>query len=164
MKELSTKNTKSLLMVLWHSEISFDTYHITYLNIFWVFLEIFCCCWITKSFPTFWDPMNYNTPDSSVSYTVSQGLLKFRSSESVILSNISSTAGPLSFCLQSFPASGSFPNKSALHIRWPKYWSFSISPSNEYSGLISVRIDWLDLLAVRGTQESSPAQYESINY
>ena len=59
-----------------------------------------------------------------------------------------------------------FSNESVLLIRWPKYWrfSFSISPSNEYSGLISFRIDWLDLLAVQGTQESSPTpQFKSIN-
>ena len=64
---------------------------------------------------------------------------------------ISSSVVPFSFCPQSFPASGSFP-ESVLHIRWPKYWSFSfsISPSNEYSGLISFRIDWLCLLAVQG--------------
>ena len=65
-----------------------------------------------------------------------------------------------------FPSIRVFSNESALHIRWPKYWSFSfsISPSNEYSGLISFRIDWLDLLAVQGTQESSPApQFQSIN-
>ena len=57
--------------------------------------------------------------------------------------------------LQSFPASG-FSNDSALHVRWPKYWSFSfsISPSNEYSGLISFRIDWFDLLAAQGTLQS----------
>ena len=55
-----------------------------------------------------------------------------------------------------FPSIGVFSNESALHIRWPKYWgfSFSISPSNEYSGLISFRIDWLDLLAVQGTLKS----------
>ena len=66
---------------------------------------------------------------------------------------ISSSVAPFTFCLQSFPASGSFPIESALPIRWPKYWSFSfsISPSNEYSGLISFRMDWLDLLAVQGT-------------
>ena len=65
--------------------------------------------------------------------------------------SISSSVVPFSSCLQSFPASG-----SVLHIRWPKYWSFSvsISPSNEYSGLISFRIDWLDLLAVQGTLKS----------
>ena len=65
---------------------------------------------------------------------------------------ISSSVVPFSSRLQSFPASGSF-QMLVLHIRWPKYWSFrfSISPSNEYSGMISIRIDWLDLLAVQGT-------------
>ena len=64
---------------------------------------------------------------------------------------ISFSAAPFSFCLQSFPASAFFPNESDLCITWPKYWSFSfrISPSNEYSGLISFRIDWFDLLAVQ---------------
>ena len=68
---------------------------------------------------------------------------------------ISSSVVPFSSYLQSFPASGCFP-MSAPHIRWPKYWSFSfsISPSNEYSGLISFRIDWFDLLAVPGTLKS----------
>ena len=68
---------------------------------------------------------------------------------------ISPSVTPFS-CPQSFPASGSFPNELALHIRWPKYLSFSfnISPSNEYSGLISFRIDWFDLLAVQGTLKS----------
>ena len=68
---------------------------------------------------------------------------------------ISSSAAPFSFCLQSFPASGFFPNESALlRIRWPKYWIFSISPSNEYSGLMSFRTHWFDLLAVQGTVKS----------
>ena len=61
---------------------------------------------------------------------------------------------PLSFGLQFFPASGSFPISRALHIWWPKYLSFSNSPSNEYSELISLRIDWFDLLAVQGTLKS----------
>ena len=68
--------------------------------------------------------------------------------------DVSSSAAPFSFCLQFFPASGSFPMKSALQIRWPKYWSFSISPFNEYSGFISFRIDWFHLLAVQGTLKS----------
>ena len=70
----------------------------------------------------------------------------------IILSSIA----PFSFCLQSFPASGFFSNESALCIRWPKYWSISsnISPSSEYSGLISFRIDWFDLLAVQGNLKS----------
>ena len=63
---------------------------------------------------------------------------------------------PLLFHLQFFPASGCFPKKSVLHIRWPEYWSFSfsISPFNEYPELISFRIDWFDLLAVQGTLQS----------
>ena len=64
---------------------------------------------------------------------------------------ISFSVVPFSFCLQSFPPSGSFSNDSTVCIRWPKYWSFSISPSNEYSGLISFRIDWFDPPAVNGT-------------
>ena len=75
---------------------------------------------------------------------------------------ISSSIIPLSSHLQSFPASGSFPNESVLCIKWPKYWSFnlSISPSNEYSRLISFRIDWLGLLAVQGTLKS-PLRHHS---
>ena len=69
---------------------------------------------------------------------------------------ISSSVLPFSSCLQSFPASGSFSSESVLRIRWPKDWSFSlnISPSNEYSGLISFRMDRMDLLAVQGTFKS----------
>ena len=67
-----------------------------------------------------------------------------------------SSVTPFSPCLQSFPSSGYFSNELVLRIRWPKYWSFSfnISPSNEHPGLISLRIDWLDLLAVQGTLKS----------
>jgi len=69
---------------------------------------------------------------------------------------ISSSDALFSFCLQSFPGSGTCSNESAVHIRWPKYWSFSlsISPSNEYSGLISLKIDWFGLLAVQRTLRS----------
>ena len=73
---------------------------------------------------------------------------------------------PLLFLPSIFSSIRVFSNESALHIRWPKYWSFSftISPSNEYSGLISFRMDWLDLLAVQGTLKSSPTpQFKSIN-
>ena len=61
---------------------------------------------------------------------------------------------PLLFLPPIFPSIRIFSNESVLHIRWPKYWNFSISPSNEYSGMISFRIDWLDLLAVQGTLKS----------
>ena len=71
---------------------------------------------------------------------------------------------PLALPSSIFPSIRVFSSESALHIRWPKNWSFGISPSNEYSGLISFRIDWFDLLAVQGILESSPApQFESIN-
>ena len=79
---------------------------------------------------------------------------------------ILSSVVPFSSCLQSFPASRIFSNELALCIRWPKYWSFSfrISSSNEYSGLISFRIDWFDLLAAQATLESSSTpQSKSIN-
>ena len=69
---------------------------------------------------------------------------------------ISSSVIPFFSCLQSFPVSGSFPMSQLFAIRWPKYWSFSltISPSNEHPGLVSFRMDWLDLLAVQGTLKS----------
>ena len=73
---------------------------------------------------------------------------------------------PLLLLPSIFPSIRVFSNESALHIRWPKYWSFSfnISPSNEYSGLISFRLDWFDFLAVQGTLESSPTpQFKSIS-
>ena len=93
---------------------------------------------------------------ASLSITNSQSVLKLMSIESVMPSN------HLIFCYllllppSIFPSIGVCSNESVLRIRWPKYWSFSfsISPSNEYSGLISFRLDWLDLLAVQGTRKS----------
>ena len=86
----------------------------------------------------------------------SWSLLKLMSIESVILSNHLILCCPLLLMPSIFPSIRVFSNESVLRIRWPKYWSFSfsISPSNEYSGLISFRIDWLDLLAVQGTLKS----------
>ena len=93
---------------------------------------------------------------ASLSFTVAWSLLKLMPIESVMPSNHLILCRPFSSSPRSFPASGSFPVKSALHIRWPKYWSFSfnISPSSEYSGLISFTIDWFDLLAAQGTLKS----------
>ena len=92
---------------------------------------------------------------ASLSFTVSQSLLRFMSPESLLISNTSSSATPFSFCLQSFPASGSFP-VSWLFTSGGQSWSFSssINPSSEYSGLISFRIVWFDLFAVQGTLKS----------
>ena len=86
----------------------------------------------------------------SLSFTNSQSLLKLMSIESVMSSNHLILCRPLLFSPSIFPSIRVFSNESVLDIRWPKYWnfSFSISPSNEYSGLISFRMDWLDLLAV----------------
>ena len=103
---------------------------------------------------------------ASRSITNSQSLLKLMSFESVMPSNHLILCHPLLILLSIFPSIRVFLNESVLHIRWPKYWSlsFSISPSSEYSGLISFRMDWLDLLADQGTLKSSPTpQFKSIN-
>ena len=103
---------------------------------------------------------------ASLYITNSQSLLKLMSIESVMPSSHLFLCHPLLLLPSSFPSIRIFSNESALRIRWPKYWScsFSISPSNEYSRLISFRIDWFDLHAVQGTLESSPTpQFESIN-
>ena len=114
---------------------------------------------------------------ASLSFTISQSLLKLMSMSQRCHLTISSSVIPLSSCPQSFPAAGSFPlswlfaskcrskvfsNESTLPIRRPKFWSFSfsISPSSEYSGLISFRINWFDLLAVQGILKSL-LQYHS---
>ena len=99
---------------------------------------------------------------ASLSFTVSQSLLRFMSIESVMPLTISSSAALFSFCLQSFPNIRVFSDDSAFYIRWPKCWSFSfsINPSSKYSGLIFFRIDWFDLLAVQGTLKSL-LQYHS---
>ena len=101
---------------------------------------------------------------ASQSFTVSRSLLKLMSIESVTPSNHLILCHPLLLLPSIFPSIRVFSNESALRIRWPKYWgfSFSISPSNEYSGLISFRIDWFDLPAVQGTLKSL-LQFESIN-
>ena len=91
---------------------------------------------------------------ASLSFTTSQSLLKLMSNESVIPSNHLVLCHPLLLLPSVLPSLRVFSNELALHIRWPKYWRFSISPSNEYSGLISLRIDWLNLLAVLGTLKS----------
>ena len=90
---------------------------------------------------------------SSLSFTISWSLLKLMPVESVMPSNHLILCCPFFLLLSVFPSIRLFSNEPVLRIRWPKYWSlsFSISPSNEYSGLISFRMDWLDLFAVQGT-------------
>ena len=104
------------------------------------------------------------TLQASLSFTVSWSLVKFMSIESVMPSNHLILCHPLLLLPSIFPSIRVFSNESAFRIRWPKYWSFSFSnsPSNEYSGLISFRIDWLDLLAVQGTLNNL-LQFKSIS-
>ena len=112
-----------------------------------------CCCSVTQRCLTlgcWWTAAH----QGSLSFTISRSLLKLMSIESVMPSNHLILCGPLLLLLSIFPSIRVFSSESALCIRWPKYWSFSISPSNEYSGLISFRIDWLDLLADQGTLKS----------
>ena len=96
------------------------------------------------------------SPIGSLSVTNSQSLLKLMSIELVIPSNHLILCRPFLLLPSIFPSIGVFSNELALHIKWPKYWSFSFSirPSKEYSGLISLRIDWFDLLEVQGTLKS----------
>ena len=93
---------------------------------------------------------------ASLSFTISWSSLKLMSIESVIASNHLILCHPFLLPSLIFPSIRIFSNESVLRIRWPKYWSFSfsISPFNEYSGLISFRMDWFDLLAVQGTLKS----------
>ena len=93
---------------------------------------------------------------ASLSITNFQSFLKLMPMGSVMSSNHLILCRPLLLLPSIFPSIRVFSNESVLHIRWPKYWnwSFSISPSNEYSGLISFRIDWLDRLAIQGTLKS----------
>ena len=93
---------------------------------------------------------------ASLSITSSWSLLKLMSIKLLMLSNHLILCHPLLLLPSIFPSIRVFPNESVLRIRWPKFWSFSfsISPSKEYSGLISFRIDWLDLFVVQGTLKS----------
>ena len=91
---------------------------------------------------------------ASLSITNSQTLLKLMSFESVVPSSHLILCRPLLLLPSILPSIRGFSNESTLHVRWPKYWSFSFSPSNEHSGLISFRMDWLDLLALQVTLKS----------
>ena len=91
---------------------------------------------------------------ASLSFTISLSLLRFTSIESVMPSNHLIFCHPLLLLPPIFPSIRVFSSESALHIRWSKYWSFIISPSSEYPGLIFFRIDWFDLLAVQETLKS----------
>ena len=117
---------------------------------------------VTQSCPTLCDPMDCSAPCLPVHHQ----LLEFPQTHVHRVGDAIQPSHPLSAPLlppSIFPSIRGFSNESVLHIRWPKYWSFSfsISPSNEYSGLISFRMDWLDLLAVQGTLKSLLKKHSS---
>ena len=110
---------------------------------------------VAQSCPTLCNPMNHSTPGLPVHHQLPE-FTKLISIESVMPSNHLILCRPLPFLPSIFPSIRVFSNESALHIRWSKYWSFSfyISPANEHPGLISFRMDWLDLLTLQGTLKS----------
>ena len=114
---------------------------------------LFYCC--LGTILTLCNPMDCSMPGFPVLHYLSE-LLRLMSFESVMPSNHLILYCPLLLLPSIFPSNRVFSNESVIHIRWPKYWSFSFSirPSNEYSGLISFSMDWLDLLAVQGTLKS----------
>ena len=115
----------------------------------------YCCCSVVKSRPTLCNSMDCSMPGFPVLHP-SQSLFKLMPIDSVMPSDCLILCHPLLLLPSIFPNINFFSNESAPHIRWPKYWSFSfsISPSSEYSVLISLRVDWFDLLAVQGTLKS----------
>ena len=115
---------------------------------------LYGCCSVTQSCLTLCDPWTV-APQTSLSLTISWSLLKLMAIESVMPSNYLILC-PLLLLPSIFPSIRVFSNEPVLHIRWPKNWSFSfsISPSNKYSGLISFRIEWFDLLAVQVISKS----------
>ena len=120
---------------------------------------------VAQLYPTLCNPMDCSMPGFPV-FTISRSLFKPMSIESVMPSNHLILCRLLLLLPSIFSNIRVFSNESVLHIRWPKYWSFSfsVSPSNEYSGLISFRINWFDLCYPRASQESFPApQFKSIN-
>ena len=124
----------------------------------WEFWHLLRLLFVVQSLNRVWF---FSTPwtiprQTSLSFTISRSLLKLMSIESVMPSNHLILCHPLLLLPSLFPSIRVFSNELALCIWWPKYWSssFSISPSNEYSGLISFRIDWFDLLTVQGTLKS----------
>ena len=111
----------------------------------------FSCCSVAQSCLTLCDPTDCSMPGFPVLH---QSLLILMSTELLMLSNHLILCPPLLLLPSIFPSIRVFSNESVLQIRWPKYWGFSFSPSREYSGLISFRIDWFDFLAVQGILKS----------
>ena len=118
-------------------------------------MQYSCFCSVARSCRTFCDSKDYGMSGFPVLHCLLD-FVQIMSTESVMPSNHLILCCPLLLLPSIFPSIRVFPSESALHIRWLNYWSLSfiISPSNEYSGLISFRMDWLDLFAVQGTLKS----------
>ena len=120
-------------------------------NVCTFLMLICCCCSLAKLCPTLCDPMDCSTPG----FPVFHYLPEFGQTHVQVKLGMPSNHLILCHLLlllpSIFPSIRVFPNESALHIRWPKYWSFSISPSSEYSQLISFMMDWFNLLVIQGT-------------
>ena len=168
---LMTYDTKHFCMFISYLHITLENVYLAPLTIFqlrsfsyWVVRVLYipdcCCCSVSKSCPALWNPWTA-TRQAPLSFTVSQSLLKFMFIELVMLSNHFILLHLCLLLLLIFPSIRVFSNGSVLHIRWPKYrsFSFSITPFSEYSGLISFRIDWFDLLAVQRTLKSLLQNY-----
>ena len=121
---------------------------------------VICCCSVAKSCPTVCNPWTV-AGQTSPSFTVFQSLLKLMLIESMMPSNHLILCHLLFLLYSIFPSIRVFSSELALCLRWPKYWSFNISPSDEYSGLISFRINWFDLLAVQGALKSHLKHHSS---
>ena len=154
-----------MINTLWNDYLDKVSYinHLTDLPFFMyvvrTFKQMFSCCCSCCSVTQLCPPLRCL---AFLSFTISRSLLKLMSIESVMPSNYLILCCPLLLLPSIFHSFRVFSSELTLHIRWPKYWSFSyrISPSNEYSRLISFRMDWLDLLAIQGTLKS-PLQHHS---
>ena len=111
----------------------------------------YCCCFQSLSHTHLFATTRTAACQDSLPFTISRSVLRFMPVLSVMLSNHLIFCHPLLLLPSIFLGLRVFSNESALRIRWPKYWSFTVSPSSEYSGLIAVRAHWFDLLVVQGT-------------
>ena len=127
--------------------------HISHFIFLLVIYHLLCCCSVTKLCDQLFGTPWTVACQASLSFTVSQSLLKLMFIESVMPSNHLIFCLPLLLLPSIFPSIRAFSSESALCVRWPKYWDLSISPSSEYSGLISFGIGWFDLPAVQGTHK-----------
>ena len=118
--------------------------------------------WVVQSCPILYNPMDWSTPALTVHHRLPEFTQTYIHWVGDTINHLM-LCRPRRFPPSIFPCIGVFSNESVLRFRWPKYWafSFSISPSNEYSGLTSFRMDWLDLLAVQGTLKSLLQQHSS---